>query len=139
MLKYVLQAFQFDQVLARDEKGRAIEKIRHRQGSIISNLDAAEAERLLRAGAIAYADASNVEGGEVENSEDDSSAPHSIPEDAPGSTSTEPPTSPAKDDRPKNAAPKPIWEAYALKRGIENAAELNKDELVAAVNALDAK
>lgn len=42
-------------------------------------------------------------------------------------------------DRPKNAAPKPIWEAYALKRGIENAADLNKDELVAAVNALDAK
>ncbi len=139
MTDFVLTAFQFDQVLARDEKGRPTEKIRHRQGAIVSNLDGAEAERLLRAGAIAYVEASNVEDGDVEDPEDDSSAPNSIPEGASGSASTEPPTSPAKDGRPKNAAPKPIWEAYALKRGIENAADLNKDELVAAVNALDAK
>ena len=63
------------------------------------------------------------------------------PEPATNAVEVEPavPASPAAGDRPKNAAPKPIWEAYALKRGIENAAELNKDGLVAAVNALDAK
>lgn len=43
-------------------------------------------------------------------------------------------------DRPKNAATRPVWEAYAVGRGLDPAAleEMNKDSIVAAINELDA-
>lgn len=50
-----------------------------------------------------------------------------------------PAESAGKLDRPKNAAPKPAWEAYAASRGVEGVDDMSKDELVAAVNALDAQ
>ena len=43
-------------------------------------------------------------------------------------------------DRPKNAATRPVWEAYAVGRGLDPAAleEMNKDSIIAAINELDA-
>ena len=42
--------------------------------------------------------------------------------------------------RPKNAATRPVWEAYAVGRGLDPAAleEMNKDSIIAAINELDA-
>ena len=40
--------------------------------------------------------------------------------------------------RPKAASTKPLWEAYATERGID-VSGLDKDEIIAAVDALDAK
>lgn len=75
-----------------------------------------------------------VDGGMVE--EFDGGKPDPVPsiagdEKVPGST--------AELERPKNAAPKPEWAEYAARRGIEGVEGMSKDELVAAVNALDAQ
>lgn len=67
--------------------------------------------------------------------------------DNPGDlTDAAPPSPPSKDpvpldpNRPKNAATRPVWEAYAVGRGLDPAAleEMNKDSIIAAINELDA-
>ncbi|MFF2060033.1 MULTISPECIES: hypothetical protein [Actinomycetes] len=58
----------------------------------------------------------------------------------PGATTSDtPPAADVKLERPKNAAPKPEWVEYAAWRGIDGVEDMSKDELVAAVNALDAQ
>lgn len=124
MTDYVLIA-----TLWRDPQG-----VRHRRGDIITPPDA-DVRRLLQARAIAPVN-------EADPTEAEQVAAQAQPEQAKQTQTQiqEQPAAPAESlERPKNAAAKPVWEAYAIKRGVENAAELNKDQIIDAVNALDAK
>ncbi|MFD4932343.1 hypothetical protein ACFWMS_26335 [Peribacillus butanolivorans] len=118
--------------LWRDREG-----VRHRRGDVVTPPEE-DIDRLLRARAIepllgeqAQAkDKSEAVGSQAEKPKTEPVTPQN-PEQSPASAQAL--------ERPKNAAAKPVWEAYALERGVENAAELSKDQIIDAVNALDAK
>lgn len=124
--KYRLRA-----TLWRDREG-----VRHRRGDIVTPAED-DIDRLLRARAIepldeqAQAEVEQGAAGLESKQPRQAPAPPQSQEQSPGATKSL--------ERPKNAAAKPFWEAYALQRGIDNAAELSKDQIVDAVNALDAK
>ncbi|MDI9901311.1 lipase chaperone [Rhodococcus sp. IEGM 1409] len=152
MTAYQLVALRFDQVIKRNSEGRPIEVVKHRTGSIISRLDRSEVERLLKAGAIVPIDdddeGTNAEretaeaveaAAEAERIKAWLSAETQWTEQQSTKTaeSAQPPAAQPL-VRPKAASTKPLWEAYATERGI-NVAGLDKDEIIAAVDALDAK
>ncbi|HEY9314630.1 hypothetical protein [Williamsia sp.] len=56
MTDYVLKATYFDQAVERDEKGLPTKIVKHAQGAVISDLDEAEATRLLGCGAVVVAE-----------------------------------------------------------------------------------
>ncbi|MGC0364806.1 hypothetical protein ABH922_002790 [Rhodococcus sp. 27YEA15] len=124
--KYRLRA-----TLWRDREG-----VRHRRGDVVTPPEE-DIDRLLRARAIEpLGEQAQVEGkSEVVGSQAEKSKAEPV---APQNREQSPASAQAL-ERPKNAAAKPVWEAYAIERGVENAAELSKDQIIDAVNALDAK
>lgn len=131
---YILTALRFDQILEQDDKGRVTKRIRHRRGALISDLDQLEAERLLKAGAIALAD-------DVREDADDPVDDQSVDTppsdgDAPSQTAGDSPR------RPRPTATQERWAAYAKARGIDAEkvdAMATKDDIIAAVDELDAQ
>lgn len=148
MTEYQLVALRFDQVIKRNSEGRPIEVVKHRTGAVISGLDRSEAERLMKAGAIVPIDedadaereaveAVNAGLAEAERIKAWLSAETQWTEEQAAKTAAQPPAvQPLV--RPKAASTKPLWEAYATERGID-VTGLDKDEIIAAVDALDAK
>lgn len=150
MTEYQLVALRFDQVIKRNSEGRPIEVVKHRTGAVISGLDRSEAERLLKAGAIVPIDedadaereaveAVNAGLAEAERIKAWLSAETQWTEEQAAKTAeaAQPPAARPL-VRPKAASTKPLWEAYATERGID-VTGLDKDEIIAAVDALDAK
>ncbi|MDV6277870.1 lipase chaperone [Rhodococcus erythropolis] len=150
MTEYQLVALRFDQVIKRNSEGRPIEVVKHRTGAVISGLDRSEAERLLKAGAIVpidedadaereAAEAVNAGLAEAERIKAWLSAETQWTEKQAAKTAeaAQPPAAQPL-VRPKAASTKPLWEAYATERGIDISG-LDKDEIIAAVDALDEK
>lgn len=148
MTEYQLVALRFDQVIKRNGEGRPIEVVKHRTGAVISGLDRSEAERLMKAGAIVPIDedadaereaveAVNAGLAEAERIKAWLSAETQWTEEQAAKTAAQPPAAQPL-VRPKAASTKPLWEAYATERGID-VTGLDKDEIIAAVDALDAK
>lgn len=151
MSTFKLVALRFDQVIKRNSEGRPIEVIKHRTGSIVSGLDKVEAERLLKAGAIVPVD-DDVEDDdariaaerEAANAEREAAARAEAAREVAEREAARLQAEQAKQQgadqgqaptRPKAAATKPLWEAYATSLGIDIAG-LDKDEIIAAVDAL---
>lgn len=150
MTDYQLVALRFDQVIKRNSEGRPIEVVKHRTGAVISGLDPSEAERLMKAGAVVPIDedadaereaveAVNAGLAEAERIKAWLSAETQWTEEQATKTAevAQPPAAQPL-VRPKAASTKPLWEAYATERGID-VSGLDKDEIIAAVDALDAK
>ncbi len=150
MTDYQLVALRFDQVIKRNSEGRPVEVVKHRTGAVISGLDRSEAERLMKAGAIVPIDedadaereaveAVNAGLAEAERIKAWLSAETQWTEEQAAKTAeaAQPPAAQPL-VRPKAASTKPLWEAYATERGID-VTGLDKDEIIAAVDALDAK
>ncbi|NKR89713.1 lipase chaperone [Rhodococcus hoagii] len=127
MSEYILTALRFDQILAQDDKGRVVKRIRHRQGSLITDLDDLEAQRLLDAGAIRPAGIADDEQGEEAEASESSAA------------SSEPPADPAADAprRPRATATIEKWIAYAQAVGVNVDGLTDKDAVIAKVDAAD--
>lgn len=133
MTEYILTATRFDQILARDEKGRVTKLVRHRRGDSVAGLDEVEVARLLRAGAII--DAEQVRPAAAPPVDDDDQV-DTVAAGAgePGGTSQPAPV-PAAVPRPKQAADKDDWIAYAVSRGMDEAEarSMTKPQLLAAL------
>lgn len=150
MTDYQLVALRFDQVIKRNSEGRPIEVVKHRTGAVISGLDRSEAERLMKAGAIVPIDedadaereaveAVNAGLAEAERIKAWLTAETQWTEEQAAKTAeAAQPLAAQSLVRPKAASTKPLWEAYATERGID-VTGLDKDEIIAAVDALDAK
>ncbi|WP_454835853.1 lipase chaperone [Rhodococcus qingshengii] len=147
MTDYQLVALRFDQVIKRNSEGRPIEVVKHRTGAVISGLDRSEAERLLKAGAIVPIDedadaereaAEAVDAGLAEAERIKAWLSAETQEQAAKTAEAAQPPAAQPLVRPKAASTKPLWEAYATERGID-VSGLDKDEIIAAVDALDAK
>ncbi|ROZ49380.1 lipase chaperone [Rhodococcus sp. WS3] len=150
MSTFKLVALRFDQVIKRNSEGRPIEVVKHRTGGIISGLDRSEAERLLKAGAIVTVDddADGDADAEREAAEVAANAAAAAAAEAERLAAEDAARQQAQQSqqaqqgqaptRPKVAAAKPLWEAYAAARGID-VAGMDKDEIITAVDALDAK
>lgn len=134
MTEFVLTATYYDQVVERDDQGRAVRVVKHQRGAIIEGLGREDAARLLAAGAIEPA--AGIDHG----------GPLAAGADLPAATSSPDSGAPVEDnapgvptgvlERPRSAAAKSIWESYAAARGVD-VAGLGKDEIIAAVDALD--
>lgn len=145
MTDYILTAQRFNQILERNDQGRPIKEIKHRRGALITDLDELEAVRLLNAGAIipadehehhddGDADEAGSEGDGDPVAHGDGGAADSAPQSAPNSG--------APLARPRPTATREKWEAYAKARGIDAEkvdAMANKDDIIAAVDELDAQ
>lgn len=150
MTDYQLVALRFDQVIKRNSEGRPIEVVKHRTGAVISDLDRSEAERLLKAGAIVPIDSEDgdtvaereaaeaVDAGLAEAERIKAWLSAETQEQAAKTAEAAQPPAAQPLVRPKAASTKPLWEAYATERGID-VSGLDKDEIIAAVDALDAK
>lgn len=135
---YILTALRFDQILEQDDKGRVTKRIRHRTGALITDLDGLEAERLLAAGAIIPADQARAGGDSESVGNTDSDSDHG--DDDPGGESSGTPADAPR--RPRATATLERWAAYAKALGIDAEkvdAMPNKDDIIAAVDALDAE
>ncbi|WP_432793682.1 lipase chaperone [Rhodococcus ruber] len=137
MTEYILTATRFDQILARDEKGRVTHLVRRRRGDTVTGLDEGEVERLLRAGAII--DAEQVRAAAAPPVADD--RPAAGAGDSDGQPAGDPAAAdqsapaPAAVPRPKQAADKDDWIAYAISRGWDEAQarSMTKPQLLAAL------
>ncbi|NKS52529.1 lipase chaperone [Rhodococcus hoagii] len=135
MTEYVLTALRFNQILERNDQGRAIKEIKHRRGALITDLDELEAERLLKAGAIVPAsDLPKVSDTPADDATDTEGEAEAVGAQA----------NPADEQlrRPRATATAEKWAAYAKARGIAaDAVDAmdNKDAIIAAVDALDAQ
>ena len=115
---------------------REVGFVRRRRGDVFE-VPEGEVDRLLRAGAIVPADAA----ADSKVAPTDEIAPAVEEPDEPTPDKDEPDTTPDSApetpvvplDRPKQAAPKPAWVAYAVSRGMDRAAAeaLDKRELIA--------
>ncbi|MCZ1075083.1 lipase chaperone [Rhodococcus sp. A5(2022)] len=132
MTEYILTATRFDQVLARDEQGRVTKLVRHRRGDTVTGLGEVEVARLLRAGAIV--DAEQVRAAPVPPVDDEQPAVSAGGDGEPGGAG-EPAPVPAVVPRPKQAADKDDWIAYAISRGWDeaDARSMTKPQLLAAL------
>lgn len=137
MSEYKLIALRFDQIIKRSPDGRPVEVIKHRFGSIVTDLDEVEAERLLKAGAIVP----------TEDDEDVDEVPEQTEAERQAALDAQrvaeeaaklKAASGSAGQRPKAAATEAAWAAYAHKRGVATDG-LNKDQLIAAVDKLDQK
>ena len=140
MTEYVLTALRFDQILDRDANGRPLTVIKHRRGAVISDLDEQEAQRLLKAGAIAEAvvaaDPTDPADGDDDGDGDEQvGAPTAPGSDAPNQTSADQPR------KPRVTATAEKWLAYAKSIGLADEAVdgKDKDELIALVEAAEQK
>ncbi|ETT26249.1 hypothetical protein RAJCM14343_5814 [Rhodococcus aetherivorans] len=132
MTEYILTATRFDQVLERDEKGRVTKLVRRRRGDTVTGLDEVEVARLLRAGAIV--DAEQVRPAPVPPVDDDQVDTAGAGDGEPGGAG-EPAPVPVAVPRPKQAADKDDWIAYAVSRGMDEAEarSMTKPQLLAAL------
>ncbi|PZT99483.1 MAG: hypothetical protein DI630_16840 [Gordonia sp. (in: high G+C Gram-positive bacteria)] len=114
MTDYVLLATYFDQAVERDEKGLPTKVVKHYQGAVISDLDEANAERLLRCGAVAEVE-------EATGEDPEQPEPQNPPSGDVDSFGLE---------RPKKAGTAKAWEDYAvaLFEKSEGAAGLNRED-----------
>ncbi|WP_213573282.1 lipase chaperone [Rhodococcus sp. USK13] len=144
MTEYVLTALRFDQILDRDANGRPLKVIKHRRGAVISDLDEQEAQRLLKAGAIAEAvqvadPADPADPADVDGDGDDQGG--ASPE--PGSDAPTTPNQASADQprKPRVTATAEKWVAYAKSIGLTDEAVdgKDKDELIALVEAAEQK
>ncbi len=131
---YVLTASRFDQVVARHDNGAPRRVIKHRRGALVTGLSDAEADRLLRAGAIRAAQppaAQESGSADPASGHDDHVhfAPNAEPPAAGADASAQ---SGTVVERPKQMALKDEWVKYAAARGMAEAeAEaLTKSELI---------
>ncbi|QIX48933.1 MULTISPECIES: lipase chaperone [Rhodococcus] len=143
MTNYILTALRFNQVLERNDQGRPIKEIRHRQGALVTDLDELEAQRLLRAGAIRPADEVTDEATE---DPDVNTGGDTVGGQAPLQGDETPVSGSGgrlaeKPRKPRATATDEKWVAYAEAIGIDDA-DLdgkNKDEIIALVDAAEAK
>lgn len=124
---------------------RDLQGVRHRRGDVVTPPES-DIDRLVRAGAIVPLD-SEVGPTEADKAVADRlaeaerikawlAAETQWTEEQAAKTAAQPPAAQPL-ARPKAASTKPLWEAYATERGID-VAGLDKDEIIAAVDALDA-
>lgn len=131
---YVLTASRFDQVVERHDNGAPRRVIKHRRGALVTGLSDAEADRLLRAGAIrAVQPPAAQESGSDDPASGHADHVHFAPTLEPSADGSDVPApSGASVDRPKQMALKDEWVKYAAARGMAEAeAEaLTKSELI---------
>lgn len=140
MTEYVLTALRFDQILDRDANGRPLTVIKHRRGAVISDLDEKEAQRLLKAGAIAEAvqAADPTDPADGDGDGDDQVGTPPAGGDAPTAPNQ---TSADQPRKPRVTATAEKWLAYAKSIGLADEAVdgKDKDELIALVEAAEQK
>lgn len=129
---------------------RDLAGVRHKRGDVVE-LSEVDAARLLRARAVEVfesdddaSDAAEADRLAAEKAEADRVAAEQKAEadrlaaEQEARAATVPAPTAKVPPRPKLAAPKSAWEAYALARGIDTV-RLDKDEIIEAVDALDKK
>ncbi|WP_306358845.1 MULTISPECIES: lipase chaperone [unclassified Nocardia] len=132
MTDYVLTASRFDQVLTRYDNGAPKDVIKHRRGALVTGLSDSEVDRLLRAGAIRPAPVDSIVDGPVAVIEPDTGGVGEQQGEA-----TPAAAAPVGEvERPKQAAPKDAWIAFAVVRGMAeaDAEAMSKTELIAALS-----
>ncbi|MDF3309758.1 lipase chaperone [Rhodococcus sp. T2V] len=138
MTEYVLTALRFDQILERDANGRPSKAIKHRRGDVISDLDEQEAQRLLKAGAIAEA----VQAADpADPADDDSDGDDQVGTPPAGGDAPTTPNQTSADQprKPRVTATAEKWLAYAKSIGLTDVDGKDKDELIALVEAAEQK
>ncbi|QDQ93710.1 lipase chaperone [Rhodococcus sp. WB9] len=141
MTEYTLTAVRFDQILERDNQGRPIKVVKYRRGDVITDLDELEAQRLLKAGALAevaeVADPTEPEDGD-DGEGDQTGTPTAVGTEVPTTVNQSGTDQPRK---PRVTATVEKWLAYAKSIGLTGEAVdgKDKDELIALVEAAEQK
>ncbi|MFC7450546.1 hypothetical protein [Rhodococcus daqingensis] len=146
--EYLLVALRWDQITSKP--GQPTDFRRFRRGDVVE-LTAAEAQRLLKAGAVRHIaqpeldeivvdpgdeGADSQGGGGVDEGDDRQGGNPAVGVEATGGD-TPPPAAASQVARPANVAPKQVWVDYAVANGIDRAAaeDMTKAEIDAEVTS----